>query len=357
MKSIKCNLPDINFKINVEDENYKLLFLKIKESIIDFKSNTKKNIDIDYIVNFDLFNRLKMKVKDSEGKVYDTFKKQTHKEVILNNEKIYLVNSEEYVCIKKSNTKYVIVVGENNTVSTNWVVRIIRELYLRIKENEGFNYMHGTGLEVNGKGILLLGNSGSGKTTLAVKFLELMEPKGFLSNDRILIDKNLNMDYFPHATTFAMGTVKHNAHLDEYFRKSKILEKNKKIPYENVDYSVDCNTPLADTTKIFNNVYMTARTSLDLIIYPRFKPEIDNIEVLNMNNDEKKDFLISTDFTPGDTEALRKPWLLKRSTSDEDLIKERNKLIEYIVNNVKIKKIIYGANSEVTEIMERLGGI
>ena len=40
------------------------------------------------------------------------------------------------------------------------------------------------------------------------------------------------MDYFPHAVTYAMGTVKNNKHLDEYFKRTRILESKKKIKYE-----------------------------------------------------------------------------------------------------------------------------
>lgn len=357
MKLIKCSLPDVNFNISVEDEYYDLLLSKVKESVIDFKPNTEESINIEYIVDIKKFIDLKNKIKNSDGKVYDTFKKQTHKEIILNNKKYYLVNTEEYICIKATPKDYIIIVEKNNVTSTNWVVRIIRELYLRIKENKGYNYMHGTGIEVNGKGILLLGNSGSGKTTLAVKFLELEKSKGFLSNDRILIDKNLNIDYFPHATTYAMGTVKNNKHLDKYFKDTNILEKTKKISYETVEYTVDCNTPLADTEKIFNNTYMVARSDLSLILYPRFKPDVQNVEVFDMTRDEKIEFLESTDFTPEDREALRKPWLMLRNKSDKELLIERNNLINCIIDNVKIKKIVYGAKSSAIEIIEKLGGI
>ena len=42
MKNIECNLPDINFKINVEERNYEMVIKKIKESIIPFEKNTEK---------------------------------------------------------------------------------------------------------------------------------------------------------------------------------------------------------------------------------------------------------------------------------------------------------------------------
>ena len=44
MKNIECNLPDINFKINVEERNYEMVIKKIKESIIPFEKNTEKKM-------------------------------------------------------------------------------------------------------------------------------------------------------------------------------------------------------------------------------------------------------------------------------------------------------------------------
>ena len=34
MKNIECNLPDINFNINVDEKNYEMVIKKINESII-----------------------------------------------------------------------------------------------------------------------------------------------------------------------------------------------------------------------------------------------------------------------------------------------------------------------------------
>lgn len=43
------------------------------------------------------------------------------------------------------------------------------------------------------------------------------------------VNENLQMDYFPQAVTYAMGTVKNNNRLNQYFIDNKILEKRKKI--------------------------------------------------------------------------------------------------------------------------------
>ena len=88
------------------------------------------------------------------------------------------------------------------------------------------------------------------------------------------------MDYFPQAVTYAMGTVKNNNRLNQYFIDNKILERRKKLNYEEAENNIDCNTPLTDVAKVFDYTEMKARTKLDYIIYPRFDINTKELEVL-----------------------------------------------------------------------------
>ena len=293
-------------------------------------------------------------IKNEDGIIYDSFKKQKHKEVKIDNKYYYLVDTQEYIGNKIDDKHYRIIVRNNNENSANWIVRIIRELYLREKEDKGYFFMHGTSLEIDNKGIMLLGTSGSGKTTLAVKLLELNRMKKFLSNDRIFIDNDLKMDYFPQAVTYAMGTVKNNQKLDTYFKENRILEKRKNLIYEDAKNDIDCNTPLNDVKKIFNLTEMVARTKLNYIIYPRIDMEFNEIKVLEMSTLEKKELLEITNFTPNDTESLRKPWITKRQIGENEILINKRKLINKIMKEVKIKKIKYGVNTKAEEILKCL---
>ena len=337
MKNIECNLTDINFKINVEERNYEMVIKKIKESIIPFEKNTEKTITIEYIVDSKKFSEMLNLINDSIGIFYNSFKNQKHKEVKINDEYYYLVDTQEYIGNKIDNEHYKIIVKENTETSANWIVRIIRELYLREKEDKGYFFMHGTALEVHNKGIMILGTSGSGKTTLAVKLLELNEIKGFLSNDRVFVNENLQMDYFPQAVTYAMGTVKNNNSLNQYFIDNKILEKRKKINYEEAENNIDCNTPLTDVAKVFDYTEMKARTKLDYIIYPRFDINTVKLEVLEMSEVEKEKLLEITNFTPNDTESLRKPWIRKRKTNEKVILDCKSRLNENKNNKIWCK--------------------
>ena len=354
MKNIECNLPDINFNINVDEKNYAIVIKKVNESIIPFKKNTDKTIIIKYIVDSKRFSEMLNLINASLGIFYDSFKNQKHKEVKLNNEYYYLVDTHEYIGNKIDDEHYKIIVKENTETSANWIVRIIRELYLREKEDKGYFFMHGTALEVHNKGIMILGTSGSGKTTLAVKLLELNKIKGFLSNDRVFINKDLQMDYFPQAVTYAMGTVKNNNRLNQYFLDNKILEKRKKINYEEAGNNIDCNTPLTDVAKVFDYTEMKARTKLDYIIYPRFDINTEKLEVLKMSEVEIEKLLEITNFTPNDTESLRKPWIRKRKINDKEILDCKSILNKKIMEEVKIKKIKYGVNTKAEEILKIL---
>lgn len=354
MRKLEYYLPDVNFIISVDEKYYDLLKDKVDESIISVESNTTNAINIEYIVNLDEFVKIKKLIKNSNGIIYDSFKKQTHKETIKEGKHYFLVNSEDYICVKIDDKNYAIIVENNNENSRNWVVRIIRELYLREKEDLGFSYMHGTGIVTDNRGILLLGTSGSGKTTLAVKFMDTENETKFLSNDRVLVDINDNMDYFPHAVTYAMGTVRNNKKLDNYFRLNKIIEEKKHRNYEEVTNDFDCNTPLTDVAKVFQNTKMCARTKVTDIIYPKFEVERNFIEVIDMTDKEKMELLLKTDFTPNDTEALRKEWLRKRKITEKELQTKKETLLKHLVRKINIKKLKYGTNSNIKEILNKI---
>ena len=61
MKKIECNLPDVNFIINLKSEYYDLANKALNESIISYEKNSDKNIEIEYIVDADKLNLFMIK--------------------------------------------------------------------------------------------------------------------------------------------------------------------------------------------------------------------------------------------------------------------------------------------------------
>lgn len=81
MITIECNLPDINFYIKVDERDYDIVAKKVNESIIPYDKNTSKYIEIDYIVDENKFISILNLIENNNGIIYDSFKKQKHKEV------------------------------------------------------------------------------------------------------------------------------------------------------------------------------------------------------------------------------------------------------------------------------------
>lgn len=354
MEYVDCYLPDVNFRIQTEKCNMNIVKKKIYESIIDFKKNSERIITIEYIVDKEMLSRLIKMINLEKGIIYNNFEEQKHKEVFKDNKYYYLINTEEYSCIKINETKYKIIVKENTEESAMWIIRIIREIYLREKEDKSFCFIHANGLEIDGKGIILLGAKNSGKTTLSTKILEYDKKKKFLSNDRVLINHNLIVDYFPQSVTLSMRTVKNNKSLDKYFKTNRVLENKKKLNYKNVKDDIKCNISLMDIIKIFPETEMIARTKLNLIICPEFDKSFSKVEVTNMFFEEKRELLENQNFTPDDTECYRKPWIRKRHIDINEIVSNKEKLKEKLLNEVKMIRLKYGERVKIYDIMKKL---
>lgn len=91
---------------------------------------------------------------------------------------------------------------ENQLVN---LVRVLRELVLRMAENEGGICLHAACVEYQGKGIVIIGDSGSGKSTTMLNFLN--NGADFISNDRCIIDQQLNILTWPFSCRIGSGTL------------------------------------------------------------------------------------------------------------------------------------------------------
>ena len=273
----------------------------------------------------------------NDANILHTFKNQIHYQI----DDKYLINTREYMCIKLSDYNYILF---GSVKGLSW---IIRELLIREMEDKGYFYMHGTGLNVYDKGILLLGNSGSGKTTFMTRLNEINTKEKFISNDRVFVKDNL-MYYYPLQVIYALGTVRSNDLLDKYFRETHILEKVKGKEYLKSSNDVKCHVPICDISKIFSNVENIDKSNIDLIIFPKLG---DKEDYSYLDNDEIIKRLNETNFTPNDTENKRKEWLKYRKTTIEELEIRKKKLNDYLIKNTKIIEVNYkkDTNSEYIE--------
>ncbi len=358
-KTIECNFGDIIFCINsFNDNDYDRQLEHIREFYIPCRIPKKevKRINIDYVTDKYIFEKYLEECKRRKGKLYQSFENQVHKEVEIPDlsKRVYLIDNGEYVCIKDDDYNYTILT-DSREEGIKWPFRILRELLVREREDEGNLFMHGTGMSLNKNGILLLGNSGSGKTTLAVEMLsEELERKGFVSNDRVFM-KEGEMKYFPIPVVFASGTAKNNRYLDEYFKKTRLYERKIGMVYEETTNNDKVPVPLTDIGKIFEGTQMEEQRRMDIIVFPKINLHMgSSFRIQEMDNREKYISLDRTCFTPFDSESLRLEWIRKRKKTIDDVIENKYDVIQQTIKEKELLQLEYGPESDKKKIIDDL---
>lgn len=352
---------NIEFNIITSNKDAYVKQLKhISQFYIPYQGEPTRTINMEYIEDINLFNKILEKAKLQKSKSYQSFTNQIHKEYKNNiGEKYYIVDNQEYICMKE-NEDYYKIITNGKEEGIKWLFRVIREILVRINEENRGLYMHGTALNINNNGILILGNSGSGKTTLATKMLESDEKIKFLSNDRIFVYSNNNqtMEYFPIPIVYAMGTVKNCDALNNYFKRTRILESRTGIKYEKSSDNTKVDIPLTCLGKIFENCEMIPVSNINLIIFPKLNKDIgEDYVIRKLTSKEQIIKLNQTCFTPFDWESLRLEWIYRRNMNMNDLIENKINTIDSIVKNTEILEIEYGLNINNKKLIKRIKGV
>lgn len=330
LKKKQLNINGVIFNI------YSDYIYEIEEYFKNFIVPCDEEVIAIYNIYFDkdenVFNKLLKEFDISTSTSINTFKNQIH----YKKDNMFLIDTKDYICIKNSANDYkVFANGKNCYRGLSWIVR---ELLIRELEDNNYYCMHGTGIKIYDKGILLLGSSGSGKTTFTTKMNEIITPQKFISNDRVFV-KNEIMYYYPLSIKYAMGTTRNSLMLNEYFRKNKIVETKKGLNYDDISDTCKCDVPLTDIPKIFPHIENTSKEKIDLIIFPKISE--DNLSIRLLSDSEKKEKLNESNFTPIDIETERKEWLKYRKISLEDLKENKERLNQKLINNIPIIEILY----------------
>lgn len=356
-KNIECNFGDIIFCINTFNiEDYNKQLEHVREFYIPCKIPKKevKTININYSTDKYIFEKYLEECQKRKGKLYQSFENQVHKEIEVPNKskRIYLIDNEEYICIKDDECNYTILT-DGREQGIKWPFRILRELLVREREDEYNLFMHGTGISLDESGILLLGNSGSGKTTLAVEMIsEDMEKKGFVSNDRIFLSDG-EIKYFPIPVVFASGTAKNNKYLDEYFKKTRLYEKRIGKSYESTLNSDKVPVPLTDIERIFKGIKLECQRKIDTIIFPKINLNMgSSFKIEEMNERKKYTSLDKTCFTPFDSESLRLEWIRKRHKNIDEITENKYDVIQKTMREKQLLQLEYGPESNKKEIID-----
>ncbi|MBF8791655.1 hypothetical protein IRZ70_02395 [Pseudomonas monteilii] len=100
-------------------------------------------------------------------------------------------------------------IKEDDDESLMVPIRIIREIMLQEHENRGAVLVHAAVVAVDGKAAMFVGDSGAGKSTVA--FYACKQGAQYLSNDKCILDQQLNAYAFPMAVRLAVPTLEHVA--------------------------------------------------------------------------------------------------------------------------------------------------
>ncbi|MBD2816065.1 hypothetical protein ID850_15175 [Xenorhabdus sp. Flor] len=112
---------------------------------------------------------------------------------------------DKHIILKNNNISYTFINVCSAQIGYQNLIRFCRDLALDELEKKGGILLHAAAVvDPKGKAHLILGNSGCGKTTIAMNFI--LGGYKFLSNDRCLVDQDLNAYYFPHYHRIGYGT-------------------------------------------------------------------------------------------------------------------------------------------------------
>ena len=314
-------------------------------------TSTSISIEIEYIEDAKLFSELREKILNAKiNQIILTFEKEYHLRATLDSNVCFMQLPDKYIVVKRTERSFV-VIGDGIKDTTKYVFRLIREILVRLQENQNKIFMHATSLISNNYGIAVLGNAGSGKTTYFSKLLSVGH-SSIISNDRTFFyfDEKPMMDYFPIPIVYKVGAVSHNTNLQHHIIESGRYSLPEAFMQGKSSYPI----PLTDVPGFFDDTNYCETSNLDLIIFSKI--DFDNphcFEARFLSNNEAIQLMTETCFTPIDRESLRSVWIYPRLKSDAELKVDADNLIKKIVMTVPVVYVCFGKDIEPYELYDK----
>lgn len=309
-----------------------------------------KNIQNASVV--DKFYALKKKL--GIAKRIQTFKDDTY------HEEYSLFNGEIIVFFPEGSKEYLIVVYKENYYficrenMNTYLLRIIREIYLRNNENYGNIAYHGGAFAICKNGVMVCGDKAKGKTTVILE--QLKKGASYLANDRVIISKKDNeysIKYLPLSMRIGIGTISQTSCIVDII-KTYPWSRNQSSKVLNFEYDLGVSKSafgsgekLEITSKEIGDIFkvdLIESTSLNAIVFPEIDPNFSGMEIIPCAPQDATRLIMEQCMTPHD-ENWTSPWLFPRNKSDTDLEKYAYKFTSEMVEKVSCYTIHFGLDA------------
>jgi len=181
--SIKDNLREL-FKIPKKDKEHQIFNNKKSKNKETF-SFTLSNIN--YQIEYDNF-----KIISSVLGLLNHLKSKNK----FNSQKILVQSNSKFSCLSLSNKKYIFKTIDSHILSGK-IISFLTSQFHKIKYGLWAGFLHGTTVEKNNKGVLIVGKSGSGKTISS----SILIQNGFnlIADDMSPLTREGYIAHFPNA--------------------------------------------------------------------------------------------------------------------------------------------------------------
>jgi hypothetical protein len=232
-----------------------------------------------------------------------------------------------------------------------YVVRCMREIYLRETENRGGGVLHAACYVRNATATLIVGGKGAGKTS----FVLAMSAKPgceFLSNDRVMLTSRGDQviaTTFPMACRVGLGTIESSERLKAVFaaRAQLVRPQDAAVLSASATARQFASTAKLELTQreLIDKVGFTHAQSAPVgrIVFPELGGARSPIGVL-VSPDEALRRLQEQAMTPREEKWIT-PWLVERKHSDEVLARRMSALFRALVEAVPAVHVRCGFES------------
>jgi len=212
------------------------------------------------------------------------------------------------------------------------LLRVIREVIYRLRENRGAIALHAAALQWQEYGLLLAGPHGVGKTTLLLHLLEWQETS-YIGNDHVFVSLEASMKGSP--------LIQGGLPLVIRCSPETLVAKQRLQPLLSGVFAEGKHevTPRALVQTLACR--FKQEVQLHAILFPVFSPRACHLDITMLSPEQARELLLQEVYTPTD-ERWRRPWIISRLQKEEILYDQARELINRLVQVLPILRVQFG---------------